>query len=1171
MILISRLIRGASTHMSKRPEAQLAQVATAQSGEQREVQDSITMIEQGPSAPLSIFVPTTHGESKFTGERFLPGMSSELELEHLHRYLFAFQFAKGRHVLDIACGEGYGSFMLSQIARSVVGVDIDSKTVADASTKYCAENLSYKIGSCIELPLSDCSVDLVVSFETLEHIAEHDQFMLEIKRVLRPEGILIMSSPERDVYASYREGDNEFHAKELNRAEFKDLLAKHFRNARIGAQRNLFGSVISGAGFESSGGILSKNEGVVTAVSELQRSPYLIAVSSDKELPPIQPSIFDGGMSPYIISALRGGIEERDAQIGVLREGIEERDLQIGALRGGIEERDAQTGALREGIEERDLQIGALRGGIEERDAQTGALREGIEKRDLQIGALREVLISAQIAILELEGCIQAAATATANASQRGVFKRAKRVVQRVAYRKVFESPYLSRRVGRLLEKICRRVFKRIFKLTAPPYLDVEFFVDWNPEVRVSSERPLEDYCSNWAPVPRSWFKAGELSSLLHDIKDGARRCENLRMGQHDSPTISIVIPVYNQLRITLRAIRSILQAGAQQSFEIIIVDDCSEARISTILGAVAGIRYLQQPNNSGFIASCNNGANAARGDYLVFLNNDTHVLPGWLDELHRTFIDRPKAGLVGSQLIYPTGALQEAGGILWSDGSGWNYGRNDDRLAPQYNYLRPVDYCSGASIMVPRLLFNELGQFDSHYSPAYAEDADLALQVRKAGYEVLYQPQSKVVHFEGVSSGTDTATGTKSYQVQNLKKLFQRWQNELSSHRPNAVEPELERDRGVSKRVLFLDATTPTPDCDAGSVVIYQFMKIFLKIGYGVSFVPVDNLLAVDSYTEDLQRMGVECWHHPFISSVDDYLAKHGKKFDLIFMYRAPHAARHLDAVRMYAPQAKVVLNTVDLHFLREERQAQVESSETRFKMAQVLKERELSVMHHTDATILLNKSEVELIRELAPTVKTFMLPLTQDIPGCRRPFPERKDIVFIGGFNHLPNIDAVKYFSTEIMPLIRELLPGVRFIVVGSNPPEELSQYACKDIEIRGFVANLAEVFDICRVSVAPLRFGAGMKGKIVTSLSYGVPCITTTIGAEGMGLSHGRNILIADDAVTCAQAVVDVYNSEEHWHEISSAGVDFARANFSADVVEKQIQGMLLELEKVRQFTT
>ena len=136
MILISRLIRGASTHMSKRPEAQLAQVATAQSGEQREVQDSITMIEQGSSAPLSIVVPTTHGESKFTGERFLPGMSSELELEHLHRYLFAVQFAKGRHVLDIACGEGYGSFMLSQIARSVVGVDIDSKTIAEASSKY---------------------------------------------------------------------------------------------------------------------------------------------------------------------------------------------------------------------------------------------------------------------------------------------------------------------------------------------------------------------------------------------------------------------------------------------------------------------------------------------------------------------------------------------------------------------------------------------------------------------------------------------------------------------------------------------------------------------------------------------------------------------------------------------------------------------------------------------------------------------------------------------------------------------------------------------------------------------------------------------------------------------------------------------------------------------------
>jgi glycosyltransferase involved in cell wall biosynthesis len=339
--------------------------------------------------------------------------------------------------------------------------------------------------------------------------------------------------------------------------------------------------------------------------------------------------------------------------------------------------------------------------------------------------------------------------------------------------------------------------------------------------------------------------------------------------------------------------------------------------------------------------------------------------------------------------------------------------------------------------------------------------------------------------------------------------------------------------------------------------------MKIFLKLGYGVTFIPAHNLQPDGKYTQDLQRIGVECWHYPFISSVDEYLQEHGDKFDVVFLYRVTEATRHLAAVRAYAPQAKVIFNTVDLHFLRAERQAKIEQSLLRRIRAAQVKVKELRVMKKTEATILLNRSEVELISKIAPSVKTFMLPLTQEVTGSQTSFSERKDIVFIGGFRHLPNVDAVKYFCSEIMPLVREKLPGVRFIVVGSMVPDELKRYACDDVEIRGFVENLGDIFDHCRMSVAPLRYGAGMKGKIVTSLSYGVPCVTTTIGTEGMGLSAGENITIANDPSSYAQAIVDIYTSEPTWTKLSEASVSFAKQNFSVEVVEQQIRQMMAEI--------
>ena len=255
---------------------------------------------------------------------------------------------------------------------------------------------------------------------------------------------------------------------------------------------------------------------------------------------------------------------------------------------------------------------------------------------------------------------------------------------------------------------------------------------------------------------------------------------------QHEEVDVSIIIPVFNQLEYTHACLASLQAVEEQPRFEVIVVDDCSTDSTPEVITQIPGVIYLRNDSNSGFIASCNAGAKTARGKYLVFLNNDTLVKPGWLTALLDTFKEERRAGIVGSKLLYPDGRLQEAGGIIWQDASGWNYGKFDDPGKPEYNYLRDVDYCSAAALMVPKALFESAGGFDSRYAPGYYEDTDLAFKVRQAGYRVLYQPLSEVIHHEGATGGTDISTGAKKHQEINRSTFAEVWSDELAKRPAN-------------------------------------------------------------------------------------------------------------------------------------------------------------------------------------------------------------------------------------------------------------------------------------------------------------------------------------------------------------------------------------------------
>ncbi len=624
-------------------------------------------------------------------------------------------------------------------------------------------------------------------------------------------------------------------------------------------------------------------------------------------------------------------------------------------------------------------------------------------------------------------------------------------------------------------------------------------------------------------------------------------------------PEVSIIIAAYNNWNYTFTCLKSIRE-NTEGDYEVIVVDDASSDETPQLLSKVRNIGLVRNQVNVGFLESCNRGARAARGRHLLFLNNDTIVVENWLTSLLAVG-GRDDVGAVGSKLIYPNGVLQEAGGIIWNNGSGFNYGRGDDSRKPEYNYVRDVDYCSGASLMAKRELFEEIGGFDTRFKPGYYEDSDFCLSLRDLGYRVLYQPASVVVHFEGMTCGTDVSSGVKRYQEINRPKFVEKWNDTLRRHHYGPCLGNIfwARDRRPGKSILAIDRYVPTYDKDSGSLRMFNMLKILSEFGHKVTFIG-DDPVPVEPYTQELQQEGIEVIYTPHVRSVEGYVRNLGKYFDVVILSRAPIAIKHVDTVRESCPQAKVIFDTVDLEFLREYRRAKVENSDRLLRYAQELKVSELYVAQNSALTLVVSQLEKDLLLQEDPSLNVEVLSNIHHITRPKRAFSERRDIIFIGGFDHLPNVDAVIFFVKEIFPLIKESLPDVRFYVAGSNPPRQVLSQGSEDVIIAGYIKDLIPYFESCKLSVAPLRYGAGVKGKTNQSMSYGLPVVTTSIGAEGLESIDGEDILIADSPADFAQKVILLYSDEHLWRRLSENSIRNIEKYHSYDAAKRKLAEFL-----------
>jgi glycosyltransferase involved in cell wall biosynthesis len=304
-----------------------------------------------------------------------------------------------------------------------------------------------------------------------------------------------------------------------------------------------------------------------------------------------------------------------------------------------------------------------------------------------------------------------------------------------------------------------------------------------------------------------------------------------------------------------------------------------------------------------------------------------------------------------------------------------------------------------------------------------------------------------------------------------------------------------------------------------------------------------------------------VETWPAAQLGGLGSWLRIHGSRFSTIMLVRHHLAQACLPLVRRYAPQARIIFDTVDLHYLREQRGAEIANDPALRAEAARTRRQELAVMAAADVTVLVSHAEQAQLKCDSPQVETVVISNLHVAQGQSPGFEDRRDLVFVGGFGHPPHTDAMAWFIAEVFPLIRRALPELQFHCIGQNPPDSLLALASDQpgVQIHGYVPDITPYMDGARVAVAPLRFGAGVKGKVNLSMAHGQPVVATTCAAEGMHLLDGRDVLVADSAEAFAAAVVRAYSERALWEQLSRGGLDNIARHFSLQSAQPTVRAV------------
>ena len=636
---------------------------------------------------------------------------------------------------------------------------------------------------------------------------------------------------------------------------------------------------------------------------------------------------------------------------------------------------------------------------------------------------------------------------------------------------------------------------------------------------------------------------------------------KNLHFPRFSEIKFTIIICYHNNFEETYLCLESILKNTSDVNYEVILVDDYSHEN-QEFSSCLHNIKIIRNEKNLGFLLSCNKGALSAIGEYLVFLNNDTQVDKNWL-YASLSLLKNKNIGAVGSRLLYPNGILQEAGGIIWNDATGCNYGKGEDPALPEYNFVREVDYCSGASLITPKTVFNSMGGFSEEFEPAYYEDTDYCFRLKSLGLKVFYQPDSVVYHYEGLSCGTNLNEGVKSYQLKNASFFRAKWKHQLLNH----LEPQSTfegkyksaNSHGNKISILVIDSYAPRFDRESGSNRLLNIIKILKDLGYHVIFFP-DNQFGEQPYTHMLCQLGVEVIYkidESYLTLVE--LKKRIKLIDFAWICR-PQLFKKYYKYLIKNKNLFLIYDTIDLHFQRIKREWELKGSsskelEKKWKKSLALEQNCSSKASLTITVTHDEKKVVDNWRAKCSVVPNIHKPTSMQIPS----FGEREGLLFIGSYLHPPNVDSVIWLCEEIMPQVWERNPNINLTLLGSNPTDKVLSYKTDKVFVPGFIHDVKPYFQRAKLFLSPLRYGAGMKGKIGQSMALGLPVITTKVGAEGMNLVHDMNSMIAESSKDFVSNICSLYTDEKNWNKLSQKSLEHIE-QFSPERVSREIKKII-----------
>ena len=569
---------------------------------------------------------------------------------------------------------------------------------------------------------------------------------------------------------------------------------------------------------------------------------------------------------------------------------------------------------------------------------------------------------------------------------------------------------------------------------------------------------------------------------------------------------------------------------------------EANRERVRRSLGVV---RVLVSGVNLGFAAGNNRAAALAKGDYLVMLNDDAEPEPGWLESLVETADHDPAIGAVGSRIVLPDGTLQEAGSIIWSDASTLGVGRGLPHNLHRYDYLRDVDYASACSLLVRRTTFERLGGFDERFFPAYNEDVDLCLGIRRLRQRVVYQPRSVVVHHES-QSGLDART---FLILRGRGLLREKWAGELdrlpepAPLDQTAIDLAVHRAMRSPRRLLIIDDRLPDRGGGSGFGRMLDAIRELAAAGYAVSMYPTATE-AGDR--RELQDLGVDIIGGDLVR----HLAAPATWYDVAVVSR-PHNFHTVRILRRYQRQCAVIYDAEALFHRRLEREAELlrpvdpEAAELTLLRAKHARRHETRAARTVDRVVSVSTVEAKVLRSIRGHRPVDVIePLTPEARPTHSPFGDRNGMLLVAGWlagYPSPNADGLEWFLRAVLPTVKERVPWSRLSVTGRNAPEQLTRFAGASLQFLGHVDDLSEVYDRARVAIVPVRYGAGIKLKALEALQYGVPVVTTSVGAEGIEGAGGLAVSVCDDPQEFAHRTVALLDGKHAWEAARMAIAD------------------------------